>query len=385
MIRLGHKVAIVEQLEDARKTKRLVKRDVVRVITPGTVVEDALLRENEENLLVGMVVTPQGYGLATVDLSTGKFAATQMDAADRQLGLLGRAGSSLPERGRLPALPGRRSVLSALRWRPYIPPGSRQWTMPSLRPRSPPSGCKAHLGVTSLEAFGCDGLPLATAAAGGVLHYLQSNQISDLAHIVRLSTYDLSSVYGPGRHHPPQPGTGAHAARRAAQGIRIREHQPHAHRDGRPDAATLADSAPARRADAIHDRQDAVQELYHQALKRAALRQTLDGMYDVERLVGRIGFGTANARDLVALRQTLERVPRIQALLGEAESARLCHLNDELDTDTLAHVAALIAQAIVDEPPILLREGRIDSARLRGAVGTATRDRSRGTRLDGPV
>jgi DNA mismatch repair protein MutS len=381
LIQLGHKVAIVEQLEDARKTKRLVKRDVVRVITPGTVVEDALLREREENLLVGVAVSATGkaaagYGLAIVDLSTGKFAATQMGGTER--------GPSTSDQGRRSGRSvGRTKDTDSTFWeemarlcpseivcpRTLADDPSFLAALETIHPTrlSPLDDAefvpevaaerlRTHLGVTSLEAFGCDGLPLAIAAAGGVLHYLQSNQISDLAHIVRLSTYDLSAYM-----------TLDVITRRNLELVRTL-------RDGRPKGSVYESidrtltamggrmlrnwlTQPLLDVGAINDRQDGVDELVHQALTRAELRQALDGLYDVERLVGRIGFGTANARDLVALRQTLERVPRIQALLDRAESARLRRLNGELDTDTLARVVALIAQAIVDDPPILLREG----------------------------
>jgi DNA mismatch repair protein MutS len=356
MIRLGHKVAIVEQLEDARKTKRLVKRDVVRVITPGTVVEDALLRESEENLLVGIAASPGGYGLAAIDLSTGKFAATEMDCGPQgesafweELARIAPSEVVCPRS--LADGPAFLSALQAIHPARVSPLDDAEFA-----PQTATERLKAHLGVTSLEAFGCDGLPLATAAAGGVLYYLQSNQISDLAHIVRLSTYNLSAYVSLDA-----------ITRRNLELVRTL-------RDGRPQGSvyeginhTLTAMGgrmlrrwllqPLLNLTAINDRHDAVQTLLEKALDRAALRQALDGMYDMERLVGRIGFGTANARDLVALRQTLERVPRIQALLGGLTSARLCSLKDELEMDILTQMAHLIAQAIVDEPPILLREG----------------------------
>jgi DNA mismatch repair protein MutS len=195
-----------------------------------------------------------------------------------------------------------------------------------------------------------------------VLCYLQGNQISDLAHIVRLSTYDLASYI-----------TLDTITRRNLEIVRTL-------RDGRRKGSlyesidrTLTAMGgrllrrwllqPLLAVDAIGKRQDAVEELVTRALRRANLRQALDGLYDMERLVGRIGFGadkrypTANARDLVALRQTLERVPRIRALLADARSALLQQLDGQLDVDALQGVAGLIARAIVDDPPILLREG----------------------------
>ena len=376
LIQRGHKVAIVEQLEDARKTKRLVKRDVVRVITPGTVVEDALLRDGTANPLAGIARGPNGYGLATIDLSTGHFATTQIDGTDPPQALweeLARLGpSEIVYPRSLADAPGMLAQLEAVHAARLSPIDDVEFA-----PHRAAERLKTHLGVVSLEAFGCDGLIEATAAAGGVLAYLQNNQISDLAHIVRLSTYDLSDYV-----------TLDAITRRNLELVRTL-------RDARRQGS-LCDSldrtltAMGRRllrnwllhplldTRAIGLRQDAVHELVQEALLRADLRQTLDGVYDIERLVGRIGFGNANARDLVALRQTLERVPRIQALLAEGRATRLCHLNAEINTDVLAQVSALIAQAIVDEPPILLKEG--------GLIRTGyaeTLDRLRQTARDG--
>jgi DNA mismatch repair protein MutS len=215
-----------------------------------------------------------------------------------------------------------------------------------------------HLGVTTLEGFGCDKLPLATAAAGGVLYYLKSNQISDLVHIVRLRTYDLTAYVGLDA-----------VTRRNLELIRtLRDRRHKGSLYERIDRSLTAMGGrmlrrwllqPLLDIDTIRDRQDAVGEWVEQALLRADLRSALEGLYDMERLVGRIGFGNANARDLVALRQTLERIPQIKKLLAQAQSARSRSLNNELDAEMAKRVSTLIAQAIVNEPPILLKEGGI--------------------------
>jgi DNA mismatch repair protein MutS len=382
LIERGYKVALVEQLEDPRKVKRLVKRDVVRVITPGTVVEDALLRASSENYLAAIVPHPLPlprrsgdgggvgvgvYGLALIDLSTGEFATTQIDGADAETRLfneLQRVQASeyvLP-----PALMADEPFTERLR---------------AIRPaRLSPideSACEVeaardtlteHFGVATLDGFGCAHLPLAASAAGAALRYLKNNQpnnenTSPLLHLNQLWTFSLAdsmTLDAATRRNLelitplPSPlqgeGSGARATARSlfgvldhtvtAMGARLLKRwiqQP------------LLDLAQ------IQARLDAVEELHQDAFLREDLRKSLDGLYDVERLVGRIGFGNAIARDLIALKHTLTRLPHIKTRLAQAKSARLCELEQALDE--LHDVAHLIDHALVDNPPILIREG----------------------------
>ena len=358
LIKLGHKVAIVEQLEDARKTRRLVKRGVVRIITPGTVVEDTLLADREERLLVGVLQgnestgRAQGYGLSSMDLSTGEFSATQIDveaALWEELSRLSPSEIVLPRS--LASDPTFIARLDAIHPSRLSPIDDTEFDSRVASER-----LMSHLGVLTLEGFGCDGLPLAISAAGAVLHYLQSNQISDLNHIVRLKTYDLAAYMSLDE-----------ITRRNLELTRtLRDGRRNGSLNEKLDRTLTAMggrmlrrwlSRPLLNVKEIHDRQDAVSELVEHAMQRASLGSTLDGLHDVERLVGRIGFGNANARDLTALRQALERIPRIKALLAQAQSARLQNLGKELDTTVLQRIATLIATAIADDPPILLREG----------------------------
>lgn len=363
LIERGHKVAIVEQLEDASKVKGLVKRDVVRVITPGTVVEDALLDEQKENLLVGVTAgkgrggQPEGYGIAAIDLSTGAFRTTQLVGADAEVQFWEEMGRLSPSEVVLPCALKEDSAfasrLQALHPARLSPLEDVEW-MPQVAAER----LKAHLKVATLEGFGCEKLPLAVAAAGGVLYYLQSNQISDLAHIVRLSTYDLSAFMA----------LDEVTCRNLELTQTLRDSRRRGSLFDKMDCTLTAMGRrmlrrwllqPLLAVGEIRERQDAVGDLFEQPFLRADLREALSGAYDMERLVGRIGFGNANARDLVALRSVLERVPRVRALLDGVSSARLRRLNDGLDWQQLKSISELIGRAIVDEPPILLREGKL--------------------------
>ena len=228
----------------------------------------------------------------------------------------------------------------------------------------------AQFRATTLAAFGCENLPRAICAAGAVLQYLQTNQPNNvnaapLAHINHLWTFSLAnfmtldaatrrnleltaalqSDVGAGSSRPNNPrslfGVLDHTV--TAMGARLLKrwiNQP------------LLDRAQ------IHARLDAVEEFFRDSFLRGDIRKLLDGLYDVERLVGRIGFGNANARDLIALKRALNRLPQIKSRLrdrGEMTAPLLGTLEQQLDA--CADVAAWIDRALVDDPPIFIREG----------------------------
>jgi len=400
LIERGHKVALVEQLEEARKAKGLVKRDVVRVITPGTVVEEALLQEKAENYLAALsrgqagrgpgeskgtvLSSSKGYGLAFVELSTGEFAATEaleLSAILEELYRLQPSELVLPE-----SLVQDEAFLASLgSARP-----ARVSALPDadFQPAAATERLRQQLRVASLEAYGCADRPLAAAAAGAILAYLHANQPEvaapgeGLAHLRQLTAYNLASH--------------VHLDSVSRRNLEL----THTLRDGRTDGSLLSVldhtqtamgarllrrwiSQPLLNLDEIQTRLDAVGELVGEgagapaapparetgeggaasalqgtpagaAFLRTDLRRLLDGLYDVERLVGRIGFGSANGRDLVGLRRVLERLPTIKARLADVHAARLRDLGQ---LDEHPDVLSLITQAIVDRPPILLKEG----------------------------
>jgi DNA mismatch repair protein MutS len=385
LIEKGYKVALVEQLEDPKKVKRLVKRDVIRVITPGTVVEDALLRATSENYLAAVVrrehvsvrageqvsepsstlshahTLTYSFGLAVVDISTGQFATTQIEGADAEAKLLDELQRVQPSEYVLPqAVAQDEAFVARLK-------GIRPARISPVEDRACEEGearreLTEHFGVATLDAFGCAALPLAISAAGAALRYLKNNQANGenaLTQLNQLWTYSLAdymTLDAATRRNLELTASlqADHDLKKTAQrslfgvldqtvtamGARLLKrwiHQP------------LLDLDP------IHARLDAVEELYGDAFLREDLRKLLDGLYDVERLVGRIGFGNANARDLIGLKRALLRLPKIKERLGQAVSARLRELERQLDE--LQDVAGLIDRALVDDPPIFIKEG----------------------------
>jgi len=373
LIEAGYKVAIAEQVEDARKAKGLVRREVVRVVTPGTVVEEALLPDKVESYMVALAVAGEKkcYGLAVVDLSTGEFAATQTDdwpALIEELYRLQPREYVLP--ADLAADEVFTAALKAVRPARISPLEKAQFAPAAARKR-----LLAHLGVASLEAYGCQDQPLATSAAGAALAYLRESQLSDLRHLRRLTTYSLASFVSLDS-----------VTRRNLELTRtLREGRTPGSLFWALDATVTAMGArllrrwihqPLLDLERIETRLDAVENLVGDHFLRGDLRELLDGLYDVERLVGRIGFGNANARDLIALRSALDRLPGVKGLLEKATAARLRALDETLDT--LQDVTGLIRQAVVDSPPIVVREGgliragysaRLDALRAAAAEG----------------
>jgi DNA mismatch repair protein MutS len=397
LIDRGYKVALVEQLEDPKKTKKLVKRDVVRIITPGTVVEDALLRAKSENYLAAIVKdstakiarnaednaknsalsasSAVSFGLSLIDLSTGEFATTQIEGADAEVKLFDELQRVQASEFVLPAalVNDDRFVarLRAIRSARLSPIEDRLCQIETAR-----HTLLDHFHVKTLAGFGCAHLPLAIAAAGAVLAYLKSNQPTStsalprsteegdrggqLLHLNQLWTFSLAEYM-----------TLDVATRRNLELIHPSPLQGESHGKGVKvslfgvlDHTVTAMGArllkrwvqqPLLDLDQIRARLDAVAELHSDAFLREDLRRLLDGLYDVERLVGRIGFGNANARDLIALKVTLVRLPQIKARLASARSDRLRELEQQLDQ--LNDVAELVDRAIVDHPPILIREG----------------------------
>jgi len=381
----GYKVALAEQLEDARLVKGLVRRDVVRIITPGTVVEEELLPDKAQNLLAALVVQGGGgerFGLAVVDLSTGEFVATEgagRTALAEELQRIQPSEFVLPAR-----------LHADQAWSAWLRGETGGGQAEGSRPRSvrfsvvpdteaaadaAATRLKLHFGVASLESYGIQDHPLALAAAGAALFYLQENQISDLAHLRTLTTYSLADYMT----------LDASTRRNLELSQTLREGRVEGSLLSILDRTETAMGArllrrwihqPLLNVEQIHDRLGAVEALVGSHFLRADLRKLLDGMYDVERLVGRVGFGNANARDLVALRSSLVRIPPIKALLATAPSVRLCALDAELDD--LSDVTTLIGAALVEYPPILVREGGL----IRAGY-SAELDKLRRTARDG--
>lgn len=380
LLEKGYKVALCDQVEDPKAAKGLVKREVTRVITPGTVTEAGLLDERRHNFLAAVGRTGGGsepaYGLAVVDSSTGDFSVTEVSGPSAEQDLLDEMGRVAPAECLLPAaLAGSSRVAAEVRGRLGLSVTARPDS--EFDPATAAEALRRHFRVATLDGYGCGGLPAAVGAAGAALAYLRETQRSDLSHLTHLSTYHRSQFMvldATTRRNLELTRSLRHGNRRGtllelldltvtAMGARL-----------------IRDwlERPLRDVTAIRERHDAVEALLNQPFLRSDVREHLKGVRDLERPAARVAYGTANARDLLALRWSLEALPRLIGALRGAESLSpgLARLAAALDP--LPDVAELIARAVDDDAPTALRDGglirraydrRVDELRNAGRDG----------------
>jgi DNA mismatch repair protein MutS len=378
LLERGYKVALCDQVEDPKSAKGLVKREVTRVITPGTVTEAGLLDERKHNYLSAVAGRPGGgYGLAVIDSSTGDFAVTEITGPAADQDLLDELGRIAPAECLLPAgMAEAGRVADDIRGgRLRIPVTVR----PELefQPELAAEDLRRQFRVATLDGYGCGGLPAAIGAAGAVLAYLRDTQKSDLGHLTGLHTYQRSEFMV------------LDAATR--RNLELTKNLREGGRRGTLlellDLTVTAMGArlirdwierPLRGVESIRRRHDAVDEFLNHPFMRKDLRDYLRGVRDLERLAGRVAYGSANGRDLLALKASLEQVPRVAEVLRASgpKSSALADLADRLNP--LPEVVALIGRAIDEEAPPAIREGglirrghdpRVDELREAGRDG----------------
>ncbi len=369
LIRKGYRVAICEQTEDPSKTTKLIRREVVRIITPGTAIDSQLLEARENNYLASVHGAGQGMAIAFVDLSTGEFVVTEFEGQAAFQRVLEQMDSFAPrevifprsleplfkreatESGEKPGEPAETGLDSS----PALNSAS------SLNPRddwqfsldSAGELLRSHFGVNSLDGFGLAGKPLAVSAAGAVLAYIRETQKADASHISSLSYFEPSDCL-------------------MLDSTTVKNLELVEALDGsksRTLAGLLDETVtgmgsrllkqwiirPSMKLGEINARLAAVAQLKAATILRDQLRTELAKVSDLERLIARVSLGRATARDLVALKTSCARLPRIKELLSDATAPLLEVLHENLDE--LTDIRDLIDKAIVEDPPAVITEG----------------------------
>ncbi len=351
LVAKGYKVAICEQTEDPALAKGLVKREIVRILTPGTVIEGSMLDESRNNYLAAVCASSKvaAIGLCFCDCSTGQVYATQLMGEDLPLRVSNELGRYTPSEVLI-----NHSVTAYPMVADFIT--NRLGVPVEQRPDEDFDGVdqvKAHFtGVTAVQKL--EEKPLATAAIACALNYLRHTQMSGLERLNKLEIYEDSQhmkldltarrnleLLETMRNKEKRGSLlGVLDKTKTAMGKRLLRswiEQP------------LVQLAPITR------RLSAVDELVRSGLLREDIREQLTGIFDLERIMTRIVYGSANARELRALQQTLSHLPALRVLLSGTQSALLQELYNQIDP--LEDMCDLIAQSIDDDPPFSVREG----------------------------
>ncbi len=371
LIRRGFKVAICEQMEDPRLAKKLVRREVTRVVTPGTAADSSLGSE-ENNFLAALAQVRDCVGFAALDLSTGEFRATEFsgEGAMRRVQeeleqlrpkelLFGSAAPLFENTGAKPlgfAVAGQPRRLS-LHGPAFTETPLEDWI---FSPDHALPLLENHFGVLSLEGFGLAGRTAAAAAAGAILYYVRSTQQGSLDHVDRIGWYerqnclvlDAVTVRNLELIEPLFAGTDAGVTLFRSIDAAV---TPMGKRLLR--AWLLRPSLDLAE---INARLDAVEAGVKDIIAREELRRALDGVLDLERLLSRVTLETANPRDVLALAASLRKIPAVKGAVARLTAARLQALHTALDE--LSDLRERIEKTIVPEPPLSSADGGVIAA-----------------------
>lgn len=352
LISKGYRVAICDQLEDPKTTKKIVKRGVTRVVTPGTVLEDGMLEEKTNNFLVAVSSEPDHYGVASADISTGEFAVTEIDGGETASKLLEELGRLAPAEVLLREIdadmtdPIRRTTGATI----------TRYESSSIYRKPAKELLVEHFHTDSLRGFGAEDMRAGLEAGAMVLEYLRQTNQNALQSVTSLTTYSTSGfmVLDAAARRNLELTHSMSTDTRGASLLSIMDKTKTA-MGGRLLRKWL--DQPLLDVKRIHRRLDAVEEMHNDALTRGEMRELLNGFTDLERVMARIVSESANARDLVGLAQSLGRLPQLKEVIANTASERLKTLSSAIEV--LDPVVDLVAQAIVESPPVVLRDGGI--------------------------
>jgi DNA mismatch repair protein MutS len=362
LIRKGFRVAVCDQMEDPRVAKKLVKREVTRVVTPGTVVDAQLLEPRENNYLAAAVERDGSMGLAFADLSTGDFRATEFLGSEARARFQEELERMRPRELLLPSA----ARPEASSWAPSLEISNLKSQISGVtetrlddwvfNEEYGERQLRDHFRVATLAGYGLEHHPLAVAAAGAILHYVRDTQRGSLPQFDGIRFYEQqdSLVLDP----------------TTLRNLELLEPAFGGPRDSTL-LATLDQCAtslgarllkswllrPSLERSEIEARWEAVRELAQNTIAREELRRVLGNILDLERLLSKVRLETANARDLLALKQSLRHLPLVRQYLGHLQAPRLAELYASLDE--LRDVHECLERSIHPEPPVLLTEGNL--------------------------
>ena len=371
LVSKGYKVAICEQVEDPKQAKGIVKREVVRIVTPGTILDAAAIDESKNNYIMCIVYIADRYGLSVADVTTGDYFVTELPDGQKLKDEIFKfmpseiicnesfymSGMDLEDmKNRLGI-----TIYSLESW--YFDDEICK------------SKLMEHFKVSSLQGLGLADYDCGVISAGALLQYLLETQKNDLSHMTHITPYTT------GKYMMLDSST----RRNLELCETLREKQKRGSLLWVLDKTKTAMGArtlrkyieqPLIERTEIERRLDAVTELKEEAISREEIREYLSPVYDLERLITRITYGSANPRDLTAFSSSLEMLPAIHYILEEMKSDLLCEICKEMDT--LEDLCSLVKSAIAQEPPIAMKEGNIIRDGYSEEVDTLRRAKSDG-------
>ncbi len=353
LVKKGFRVAICDQVEDPRKARGIVKREVVRVVSPGTLTDASYLEAREPAFIVAIAPGrgSQPIGVALLDLSTGEFSAAEYSGTDGEDALADELSVLRPRELLVPATDGApvelpRGVAAA-----GIPTTKADaWTYDTEAARRT---LLDQFRVGGLEGFGLDGHGAAVSAAGALVHHLRTTQKVDLAHVRSVSYRQRADalLVDPTTLKHLEIVEGSEGGRRGS----LLEELDRTMTSGGGRLLRAWLLRPLVAIEPVRDRLDAVEELAFRTTDRGKFREAIRNVQDLERLVARAALGIAGPRDLVGLKNSLGVVPRVRAVLSELQAPLVRSVTAALDD--LSDVRSAIETTLVDEPPALARDG----------------------------
>ena len=371
LVSKGYKVAICEQVEDPKQAKGIVKREVVRIVTPGTILDAAAIDESKNNYIMCIVYIADRYGLSVADVTTGDYFVTELPDGQKLKDEIFKfmpseiicnesfymSGMDLEDmKNRLGI-----TIYSLESW--YFDDEICK------------SKLMEHFKVSSLQGLGLSDYDCGVISAGALLQYLLETQKNDLSHMTHITPYTT------GKYMMLDSST----RRNLELCETLREKQKRGSLLWVLDKTKTAMGArtlrkyieqPLIERSEIERRLDAVTELKEEAISREEIREYLSPVYDLERLITRITYGSANPRDLTAFSSSLEMLPAIHYILEDMKSDLLCEICKEMDT--LEDLCSLVKSAIAQEPPLAMKEGNIIRDGYSEEVDTLRRAKSDG-------
>ncbi|MGP0629378.1 DNA mismatch repair protein MutS [Nitrospina sp. 32_T5] len=351
LVKSGKTIAICEQMEDPKQTKGLVRREVVRVITPGTVLDDNLLDPKSHHFLVSLYFGKEQTGLAALDMSTGLFKVTELPPSAESL-LQDELAKLDPKEILIPesTLNGNGPRPPALADTDFFIQPVEDWTYQQGQARRV---LTEHFKTKTLEGFGCETWSAAVGSAGALLQYLKQTQKSALHHITSLSTFSTQDSM-----MLDQSTINSLELVQSSDGQRKHSLLGHLDATCTPLGARRLREwilKPLIRLESIEQRLDLVGHYREHLLERNDLREKLKHIFDLERLLGKISMATCTPRDLIALKNSLRVFPEIQEMIGRCALPAMSAIRD--GWDNLDNLYQEIDERIEDDPPLNIKDG----------------------------